>query len=158
MAESAIAEFYCFSQDLAQGKHNLAGDAIRVMLTNDEPDQADTHVNTEGGVCILEGESEAVEVAAGDGYAKGGPAVVVSSSEQTAGAYKLVIATLLIPALGSPLGPFRYAVFYNSSKGMPATRPAIGWADYGESTTLDIGQSFAIGFDQDDGLFTLQRK
>ena len=157
MATSDFTPFNCFPNDLAGGEHNLASDSIRVMLTETEPHADDTHVDASGGVCVLRGESAAQEIAPGDGYAKGGPAVTVSSSGQTEGNYKLVVATLLIPAPGNPLGPLRYAVIYNSSKGTSEARPAIGWLDYGEPITLDIGETLSLGFNQDDGFFTLTK-
>lgn len=157
MPTSDFNAFHCFSKDLAEGRHNLASDSIRVLLTNTAPDPDDTHVDTSGGACLLMGISEALEIPQGDGYAKGGPAVAVSSSGQTEGAYKLVVATLLIPALGGPLGPLRYAVIYNSSKGTPDARPAIGWLDYGEPITLAIGEALRLGFNQADGFFTLTK-
>lgn len=153
---ASFQKFHCFVEDLAEKKHNLGADTLKVLLTNTAPNAADTHVDTDLTACTVEATSNAAEVAAGNGYTKGGNAATVSSSSQTSGTYKLVLddpATWT--AVGGTIGPFRYAVLYNDSGGTSATRPVIGWWDYGTSVTLQIGETFKVDFDPATGVLTV---
>ena len=97
-----------------------------------------------------------MEVAAGNGYTKGGNQAAISSSEQSAGTYKLVLADPATwTAAGGTIGPFRYAVLYNETGGAAATRPVIGWWDYGSEITLQIGETFKVDFDAGTGVLTI---
>jgi hypothetical protein len=59
----------------------------------------------------------------------------MSSSAQTSGTYKLVLADVVFTAAGGSIGPFRYDVLYNDTPTSPAD-PLIGWWDYGSAITL----------------------
>jgi hypothetical protein len=50
---------------------------------------------------------------------------------------------------GASIGPFRYAVIYNNSTGAAASRPVIGYYDYGSAVTLGVGETFTIGNSND---------
>lgn len=147
-------KFNCFVEDLAEKVHNLGSDTIRAMLTNAAPNAADTHVDTAEAVCQLQATSNADEIAAGNGYTKKGPALTISSSSQTGGTYKLVLADETITASGA-VGPFRYVVLYNDTAGAEATRPVIGFYDYGSSITLASGETLDIDFDGTNGVLQL---
>ena len=94
-----------------------------------------------------------MEVTASNGYAAGGAAAAVSSSGQTGGLYKLVLADVVFSATGA-VGPFRYAVLYNDTPAGPAPMsidPLIGWYDYGASISLAANETFTVDFDATTG-------
>ena len=153
---ASFNKFQNFVENLAEKIIDLENDTLMVLLTNTEPDPADTHVDTVETPCKVEGTSNAVEVAAGNGYTKKGNQAVVSSSEQSAGTYKLVLADPTTwEAAGGTIGPFRYAVLFDDTAGAGATRPVIGWWDYGSAVTLQIGETFKVDFDAGTGVLTI---
>jgi hypothetical protein len=79
--------------------------------------------------------------------------ITTTSSAQTSGTYKLVLADLVLTATGS-VGPFRYVVIYNDTPTSPAD-PLIGWYDYGSSISLANSETFTIDFDAANGLLTI---
>lgn len=135
-------KFYCTVEDLAEKVHNLGADTLKVVLTNTVP------VNTN---TIL---ANITQIANGNGYTTGGATATISSSAQTTGTYKLVLADVVWTASGGTIGPFRYAVLYNDTPTSPAD-PLIGWWDYGSAVTLAIGESFTTDFDATTGVLTL---
>jgi hypothetical protein len=78
----------------------------------------------------------------------------VSSSAQTTGTYKLVLADVVFTAAGGSIGPFRYAVLYNDTPTSPAD-PLIGWWDYGSSITLADTETFTVDFDGTNGVLQI---
>lgn len=129
-------KFNCFVEDLAEKVHNLSSDALKVALTNTLP------VNTNTVLANI------TEVAYTYCSAR---ALTVSSSAQSSGTYKLVLADLTLSASGGAVGPFRYAVIYNDTPTSPAD-PLIGWYDYGSSITLNNGESLLLDFDGTNGV------
>ena len=98
------------------------------------------------------GDISGNELANGNGYTTGGATVTGQGYSQTAGVATLT-GTLANPtwtATGS-MGPFRYAVLYDSSA---ATKVLIGFWDYGSSVTLTSGQTFTVSITS--GILTLQ--
>jgi len=79
--------------------------------------------------------------------------MTVSSSSQTSGTYKLVLADLVLTASGT-VGPFRYVVLYNDDPTSPAD-PLIGWYDYGSDVTLANTETFTIDCDPTNGVLQL---
>lgn len=137
-------KFNAFVQTLANGTINLSSDTMKVMLTNTAPVATNS----------LYGDISATELASGNGYATSGVAVTSQSSSQTGG-IETVSGTLPNPtwtATGS-MGPFRYAVLYDSTATTPL-KPLIGWWDYGSSVTLTSGQTFTMSIAS--GIATLQ--
>ena len=55
-------------------------------------------------------------------------------------------------ASGGSIGPFEYAVLYNSTS---ATLPLIGWWDYGTAITLTVGNTFTVTTDLTNGILTI---
>lgn len=135
-------KFNAFVENVAEKVHNLGADSLKVMLTNTAP------------VAGNSVKADLTEITAGNGYSAGGTAASISSSAQTSGTYKLVLADVVFTASGGTIGPFRYAVLYNDTPTSPAD-PLIGWWDYGSSVTLNDGETFTVDFDPTNGVLTI---
>ena len=135
-------KFNCFVEDLAEGKHNLGSDTLKVMLTNAAPSASNTV------------KADLTDIGAGNGYTAGGTAVTVTSSAQSGGTYKLVGNDIVFTAAGGSIGPFRYAVLYNDTPTSPAD-PLIGFWDYGSNVTLADTESLTVDFNGTDGILQL---
>src|SRR4051812_48536826 len=137
---AAFNKFNSFVLDLATKVHNLNSDALKVMLTNTAPVAANTI------------KANITEIAAGNAYAAGGGAAAFVSGNDTAGVYKLILSPVVFTATPGSIGPFEFAVLYNSTA---ASGNLIGWWDYGTAITLTAGNSFTVNLDQTNGVFTL---
>ena len=137
-------KFYCFVQDVANALHDMktgTTHVYKVYLTNVAPVVTNTVYNTPA------------DLAAGNGYAAGGNSIGTITGAQTTGTFKFVGATdPSWTAAGGSIGPFQYAVLYNSTS---STKPLIGWWDYGTAITLTNGNSFTIDLDQTNGILTI---
>lgn len=86
--------------------------------------------------------------AAANGYSAGGNTLTVSSSAQTTGTYKWVLADSVFTATAGGIGPFRYAIIYHSVSG-----DIVGYYDYAASITLaNAGDTFTTDFDATTGV------
>lgn len=134
---ATYTKFNSFVEALAEKVHNLGSDTLKVALTNSAPVATNTKL------------SDLTEVA----YTYcSDRALTVSSSAQTSGTYKLVVADKTLSASGGAVGPFRYAVVYNDTA---SNDELIGFFDYGSSITLNDGESIALDFDGTNGLLTV---
>jgi hypothetical protein len=133
-------KFHSFVEALAEKVHNLGADTLRVALTNTAPVATNT---------VL---ANITQIANGNGYTTGGTTANLTSSAQTSGLYRLVLADVVFTATGS-MGPFRYAVLYNDTA---TNDELIGWWDYGSSITLASGETFTVDFDPTNGVLTVQ--
>jgi hypothetical protein len=139
----AFNKFNCLTQDIANKKHDLSADTIKVLLTNTAP------VNTNAI------KADITEISSGNGYTAGGNQASQTSSTQTSGVEKLLLQNPATwTASGGSIGPFRYAVMYNDTQTSPA-KPLIGWYDYGSAITLGAGEQFQVALDQTNGVFTI---
>lgn len=75
--------------------------------------------------------------------------LTTSSSAQSSGTYKLVIADLTLTASGGSVAAFRYIVIFNDTA---ASDQLICFFDYGSSLTLADGESLTLDFDGTNGL------
>lgn len=132
-------KFYSFVEAVAEKKHNLGADVLKVMLSNVAP-AATNAVKT-----------DITEIAAGGGYTAGGTQAVITTSLQALGLYKLVLADVVFTS-SATIGPFRYAVLYNDTA---ASKELIGWWDYGTNLTLNAGETFTVDFDPSTGVLTI---
>lgn len=135
-------KFNQFVEYLAEKVYDLQNDTIKVALTNSAP------VNTNTVLANI------TQISNGNGYTTGGTAATVSSSAQTSGTYKWVLADVTFTASGGSIGPFQYAVLYDDTPTSPAD-PLIAWFDYGTAITITSGNSFTVDFDGSAGVFTL---
>jgi hypothetical protein len=135
-------KFQAFVEALAEKVHDLGSDTLKVYLSNATPDAATDAV-----------KADLAEISAGNGYTAGGNTATQTSSSQTGGTYKLVLADPATwTATGGSIGPFRYAVLYNDTT---ASKNLIAWWDYGTSITLSAGDTFAVDFDPTTGVLTI---
>lgn len=135
----AFNKFNAFAKDVAEGKHNLASNQLKIALTNTAP------VATNSVLADL------TEISYTNLSSRN---VTTNSSTQTAGVYKLTLADLVLTASGGSVGPFRYAVLFNDTQTSPV-KPLIGWIDYGSAFTLQNGETLTVDFDQANGALTL---
>jgi len=129
-------KFQPFVEDLAEKKHNLGSDQKKVALTNSAPSAAN-------GVLTDITEISYTNCSSRD--------ITTSSSSQTSGTYKLVLADLVLTASGT-VGPFRYVVIYNDTA---TNDELISYLDYGSSITLNSGETLTIDFDGSGGAMTI---
>lgn len=145
---ASFVKYNIFVEDLAEKIHNLGSDTLKVALTNSAPNAA-THA-------VL---ADITEISGGNGYTSGGTAPSISSSGQTSGTYKLVLADVVFTASGGSIGPFRYAVLYNdtptANSQSTSGKPLIAYWDYGASITLASGETFTWDADGTTGVLTL---
>ena len=80
--------------------------------------------------------------------------LTTTSSGQSGGVYKLVLADLTLTASGGSVAAFRYIYIYNDTVTVPAD-PLIGYYDYGSSLTLNDGDTFTIDFSPSNGVIQL---
>ena len=132
-------KFNSFVEAVAEKVHNLGADTLKIALTNSAPLATNTQL------------SNITQIASGNGYTTGGTTASITSSSQTSGTYKLVLADVVFTATGV-MGPFRYAVLYNDTA---LNDEVIGWWDYGTSLTLNSGDTFTVDFDVSNGVLTL---
>ena len=80
--------------------------------------------------------------------------LTTTSSGQSGGVYKLVLADLTLTASSGSVAAFRYIYIYNDTVSSPAD-PLIGYYDYGSSLTLNDGDTFTIDFSPSNGVIQL---
>jgi hypothetical protein len=134
---ATYTKFQCFVEDLAEKKHNLASDTLKVAFSNA------SNAPSASADAVL-GDITTVSTANLDDVTP-----TVSSSSQTSGTYKLVLADLTMTASGA-VGPFRYVILFNDTA---ASDPLICFFDYGTEVTLASGDTFTLDFG--DQLFSL---
>ena len=134
---ATYTKFQCFVEDLAEKKHNLASDTLKVAFSNaSNAPSASAHVKLADITTVSVANLDSVTL-------------TVSSSSQTSGTYKLVVADKTMTANGS-VDPFRYVIIYNDTA---ANDELIAWYDYGSEVTLASGDTFKLDFG--DQLFSL---
>ena len=132
-------KFNAFAENVYEGVHDLGADTLKVMLTLTAPTATDAV------------KADLTEIIAGNGYTAGGTTTVQSSSAQTSGTYKLVVADVTFTASGGAIADFRYAVLYNDTPTSPADA-LIGYWDYGSTVSLASGETFTWDADPTNGV------
>jgi hypothetical protein len=90
------------------------------------------------------------DLATGGGYTAGGNTVSITSATQTAGVFKLVLAS---PAVWTATGggfTFRYAILCDVTTNTP-----VGYWDYGGSNVVAAGETVTVTLSAADGVFTV---
>jgi hypothetical protein len=131
-------KFDSFVEAVAEGTHNLGSNQLTIALSNVAPTAANSLLADITQITYTNLSTRNLST---------------TSSAQSGGLYKLVVADTTLTSTGGSTGPFRYVVVYNSTA---AGGPLIGWFDYGSSITLLSGESLTVDFDQVNGLLTLQ--
>ena len=88
------------------------------------------------------------DLATGGGYTAGGNAASTTTATQTAGTYKLVLAS---PSVWTATGAgftFRYAILWDSTTSTP-----VAYWDYGSSQAVAAGETVTITLDATNGVF-----
>ena len=134
---ATFTKFQPFVEKLAEKAHNLGADTLKVALTNSAPSAAN-------GVL-----ADITEITYTNCSTR---TITTSSSSQTSGTYKLVLADLVLTASGGTVGPFQYVVIYNDTA---TNDELIGYYNYGSAVTLQDTQTFTIDFDGTNGVLTI---
>jgi len=123
-------KFQCFVEDLAEKKHNLASDTLKVAFSN--------ALNAPSASADV----KLADIISIDAANLGDTTLSVTSSSQSAGTYKLVLADKTLTATGA-VPAFRYVIVYNDTA---TNKELICWFDYGSEVTLASGDTFKLDF------------
>lgn len=126
-----------FVEKLAEKSFNLGSDTLTIALTNT------AHTSTWSQL------SELTQVTYTNLSSR---ALTISSSAQTSGTYKLVLADLVLTSSGGTTGPFRYVYIYDDTA---TNDELICYFDYGSALTLQNGDTFTIDFDATNGVLQI---
>ena len=137
---ATFTKFQPFVENLAEKLFNLGSDTLKVALTNSDP------LNTSDQL------ADVTQIAGTFGYTTGGTAASISSSAQSGGTYKLVLADVTFTASGGSIGPLRYAVLYDDTA---TGDELIGYWDYGTNLTITDGNSLLVDFSASNGVLQI---
>lgn len=130
---ATFSKYNLFADEISKGGHNLQTAVFKCALTNTAPTAAsDTVWNT----------TVAPAPVAANGYTAGGNTLTTTSASTTTGTFSLVLADSVFTAAGGQIGPFRYAIVYNSS----ASNKVVGYVDYTSSITLNDTETLTVDF------------
>jgi hypothetical protein len=158
---ATYTKFDCFVEDLCNKLHDVFGtagstaDTLMLLLTNTAPVAGDLVVDTTTTPCTVKATSNAVEVAAGNGYTKTGLAVT-NVATRTTTTVTMIGTKVVWTCTPAAMPTFRYVVMYNITAGTTSTRPVIAWWDYGVGgVTLNPGETFSAKFSDSDTTGTI---
>jgi hypothetical protein len=123
-------------ENLAEGNINLGGAGLTVALNNTPHDAAWDEL------------ADLTQVSYANCSAR---VLTVTSSEQTSGTYKLVLADLTLTATGA-VGPFQYIYVYDDAS---TGDKLIGYYDYGSAITMANTDTVKLDFDPTTGALTI---
>ncbi len=138
---AAYVKYQKFSEDLVRGVHDFDAHTFCVALTNAAPDVAAHTVR-----------ADITELTTGSGYTQDSHTTTISISRS--GGTTTVDGTDVVFTSSGTIGPFRYAVLYNTSA---TGDPLICYWDYGSSISITSGNTFTVdvGAGAGNDLFTL---
>ncbi len=134
---ATLQKFQPFVEKLAEKVFNLGSDQLKVALTNSAPLATNSVLTDITEITYTNCSSRNI---------------TTTSSSQTSGTYKLVLADLTLTASGGTVGPFRYIVLYDDTA---ASDDLIGYLDYGSSITLNDTEFITLDFDPSAGALTI---
>lgn len=121
-------KFEKFIQAVAEGKHDLSNDQLRLALTPTLPDLAADGVLVDVAGVISDANIDSTNVA--------------SSGSLVSGQYRLAITDKTITATDT-VPDWRYAVLYNDDA---ASDDIIAVFDYGATVSMGTGETFVFDF------------
>lgn len=123
-------KFNCTVKDVCEKKHNFATDTLKAAFSNalNPPDAA--------------ADVKLADITTIDTTNLDSVTLTVSSSSQTSGTYKLVVADKTLTATGD-VPAFRYAIIYNDTA---TNKELICYFDYGSEVTLHANDTFKLDF------------
>lgn len=144
-----MATFNKVNDFVLNAVHNmdLASDQVVVALSNTAPGSESSNPATDGNGVL----ANVTQVSYTNLSSR---SVTTSSSTQTSGTYKLVLADITLTSSGGSTGPFRYVYIYDDTVTSPAD-PLIGYYDYGSSLTLNDGDSLTVDFSAANGVLQI---
>jgi len=89
------------------------------------------------------------DLATAGGYTAGGNAASTTSAAQSAGTYKLVLASPTVWTATGAGFTFRYAILWNSTTSQP-----VAYWDYGSSQVVAAAETVTVTLDASGGVFT----
>ena len=134
-------KFQPFVDDVMEGVHAFASDAVTIALTN----AANAPVVTNGvllDLTIISYTNLSTRL------------IVTTSSTQTTGTYSLILVDHVLTASGGSVAAFRYVVIYNDTPTSAPVDPLVCFFDYGSDLTLADTETLTVDFNA-GGLFTL---
>ena len=136
---AALNRFNSFLEAMAEKVHNLQSDtfALALTATANAPVASNTVLSNLTQISYTNLSSRTL---------------TVSSSSNTSGTYKWVVADTTLSASGGSVAAFQYVVIYNTTA---ASSELVGWYDYGSALTLASGESLTVDFDGTNGVFTI---
>lgn len=134
---ASFVKFYSFVEALAEKKHDLGADTLKVALSNVAPALTNSQLSNITEISYTNCSDRTL---------------ITTSSSQSGGIYNLVLTDLTLTASAGSVGPFRYIVIFNETS---TNDLLIGYSDYGQSITLADGEYILIDFNA-SGLFSIQ--
>lgn len=123
---ATYTKFNSFVEAICEKVHNLGSDTLKVALTNTAPAAANSKLSDLSTPITANFNNT----------------LSVTSSSQTSGTYKLIVADLTMTATGA-VGPFRYVVIYNDTA---SNDELICYFDYGSSISLAANDTLKLDF------------
>ncbi len=136
---ATYTKFNSFVEALAEKAHNLGSDTLKIALC----------ASASAPVAANAVLADLTEIAYTNLSAR---TLTTSSSGQTSGTYKLVLADLTLSASGGAVAAFQYIVIYNDSA---SNKELIGFYNYGSAVTLQNGDQFVLDFDASNGVIQI---
>ena len=144
-----MASFVKINDFVANAVENmdLESDQLAVALSNTAPGSESSNPTADGNGIL----GNVTQISYSNLSSRN---LTTSSSGQSGGVYKLVLADLTLTASGGSVAAFRYIYILNDTVASPAD-PLIGYYDYGSSLTLNDGDTFTIDFSPSNGVIQL---
>lgn len=147
-----MASFVKINDFVANAVENmdLESDQLVIALSNTAPSSESSNPTADGNGIL----GNVTQISYSNISGSNPRNLTTTSSVQTGGVYKLVLADLTLTASGGSVAAFRYVYIYNDTVTSPAD-PLIGYYDYGSSLTLNDGDTFTIDFSPSNGVIQL---